>query len=246
MIIRIKDLTKIYQSGNISLSALKGVSLEVEKGSFVAIMGPSGSGKSTLMNIVGCLDRATGGHVEIDGAMISQMNKAQLAYVRGRRIGFVFQSFNLLPRRNALANVMLPFLYSDFPRAKRKDKALKALAQVNLEERWKHKPTELSGGERQRVAIARALINDPGIILADEPTGNLDSKSGLEIIALLQRLHEKGLTILMVTHNEYLAQHCDRIIHLKDGNIVKDEAVPEPRVALQELKALLREMKVAP
>jgi len=243
MIIRIKDLTKVYQSGKISISALKGISLEIEKGSFAAIMGPSGSGKSTLMNIIGCLDRATSGQIEIDGALISQMNKSQLAYVRGRKIGFVFQSFNLLPRRNALSNVMLPFLYSDFPRAERKDRALQALTQVNLQDRWKHKPTELSGGERQRVAIARALINDPGIILADEPTGNLDSKSGLEIIALLQGLHENGLTILMVTHNEYLAQHCERNIHLRDGNIVKDETVPEPKVASQELKALPQEEK---
>lgn len=238
MIISIKDLTKIYQSGTVSVSALQGISLEIEKGSFVAIMGPSGSGKSTLMNIIGCLDRPTSGQVEIDGALISQMNKSQLAHVRGRKIGFVFQSFNLLPRRNALSNVMLPFLYSDFPRTQRKDKALGALAQVNLRERWKHTPTELSGGERQRVAIARALINDPGIILADEPTGNLDSKSGLEIMALLQRLHDNGLTILMVTHNGYLAQHCERIIYLRDGTMVKDERVSVPKRALQELKTL--------
>jgi len=244
MIIRINDLTKVYQSGTISVSALKGLSLGIEKGSFVAIMGPSGSGKSTLMNIIGCLDKATSGQVEIDGALISQMNKSQLAHVRGRKIGFVFQSFNLLPRRNALSNVMLPFLYTDFPRAQRKDKALRALTQVSLQERWKHKPTELSGGERQRVAIARALVNDPGIILADEPTGNLDSKSGLEIIALLQGLHENGLTILMVTHNAYLAQHCERIIHLRDGTMVKDERVPEPKIAAEELEALPQEEKV--
>jgi len=243
MIIRIKDLVKIYQSGDISVPALKGISLEVEKGSFVAIMGPSGSGKSTLMNIIGCLDRPTSGEVEIDGVLTSEMSKSQLAYIRSKKIGFIFQNFNLLPRINALSNVMLPFLYSNFPKSKRKEKALQALKLVNLQDRWKHKPTELSGGERQRVAIARALINDPSIILADEPTGNVDSKAGLEIIALLQKLNSDGLTILMVTHNDYLAQHCERIVHLRDGNIVKDEKVEKQKVASQELKNLLSEGK---
>ena len=237
-ILNIKNLVKTYYMGKVSVPALRGVSLNAKKGSFVAIMGPSGSGKSTLMNIIGCLDRPTKGSVEIEGIQVATMTKNQLAYLRNKKIGFIFQSFNLLPRVNAASNVMLPFLYSDSPKNGRREKALQVLRSVGLEDRWDHKPNELSGGERQRVAIARALVNEPIIILADEPTGNVDYRSGLEIMGLLQGLHEKGMTILMVTHDKFIAHHAERIIHFRDGMIVKSEPVTEKVAAGLELKKI--------
>lgn len=236
MILRIMDVTKIYELGTIKIPALRGVNLEVEKGAFVAIMGPSGSGKSTLMNIIGCLDRPTEGGVEIEGVETSTMDSAQLAYVRNKKIGFIFQSFNLLPRMNALSNVMLPFIYSDQPKNHHRERALKILQSVGLGDRILHKPSELSGGQKQRVAIARALVNDPAIILADEPTGNVDSRSGVEIMALLQQLNQGGMTILMVTHDRFIAQHSTKIIYLNDGKIVREEVVAERKHALKELE----------
>ena len=236
MILSIRNVVKIYKLGSIKVPALRGVSLEIEKGSFVAIMGPSGSGKSTLMNIIGCLDRPTEGNVEIEGIETTKMDRSKLAYVRNKKIGFIFQSFNLLPRASALDNVILPFLYSDQPKNHHRKRALKLLKSVGLENRIMHKPKELSGGQKQRVAIARALVNDPAIILADEPTGNVDSRSGLEIMALLQQLNDKGMTILMVTHDHSIAQHSQRIIYLSDGKIVREEVVKERRCALKELE----------
>ncbi len=234
MILSCRDVTKTYDLGAIKVPALLGVSLAVEKGSFVSIMGPSGSGKSTLMNIIGCLDHPTEGIVEIEGIETSKMNRSELAYIRNKKLGFIFQSFNLLPRMNALENVVLPFLYSDQPKNNSRAKALSLLKTVGLENRVMHKPTELSGGQKQRVAIARALVNDPAIILADEPTGNVDSRSGLEIMALLQRVNKEGMTILMVTHDRYIAEHSEKIVHFSDGLIVKEEMVQESKCALKE------------
>jgi len=236
MILSIRNVVKIYELGSIKVPALRGVSLEVEEGSFVSIMGPSGSGKSTLMNIIGCLDRPTEGSIEIEGVETTKMDRSQLAYVRNKKIGFIFQSFNLLPRASALANVMLPFLYSNQPKNQHREKALKILKSVGLEDRIMHRPNELSGGQKQRVAIARALVNDPAIILADEPTGNIDSRSGLEIMALLQQLNDKRMTILMVTHDRYIAQHSQRIIHLSDGRVIREEMVKGRKCALKELE----------
>jgi len=236
MILRVSNLKKIYEMGSITVPALRGVSLEIERGGFVTIMGPSGSGKSTLMNIIGCLDHPTEGSVEIEGTETSRMSRSQLAYIRNKKIGFIFQSFNLLPRMSALENVMLPFLYSDQPKNRSREKGLALLQAVGLEERVMHKPNELSGGQKQRVAIARALINDPAIILADEPTGNVDSHSGLEIMALLQKLNSDAMTILMVTHDPYIAQHSHRIVHVTDGKITREEKVTERKNAVEELQ----------
>jgi len=236
MILRVSNLKKSYELGSITVPALRGVSLEIERGGFVTIMGPSGSGKSTLMNIIGCLDHPTEGSVEIEGTETARMSRSQLAYLRNKKIGFIFQSFNLLPRMSALENVMLPFLYSDQPKTRSKDKGLALLKAVGLEDRVMHKPNELSGGQKQRVAIARALINDPAIILADEPTGNVDSHSGLEIMVLLQKLNGDSMTILMVTHDQYIAQHSHRIVHLTDGRITREEKVEEKKNAADELQ----------
>ena len=236
MILNVRDVVKIYELGSIKVPALRGVSLEVEKGSFVAIMGPSGSGKSTLMNIIGCLDHPTKGSVGIEGIETSEMDRSQLAYVRNKKIGFIFQSFNLLPRVSALENVMLPFLYSNQPKNHSRERALELLKSVGLEDRIMHKPNELSGGQKQRVAIARALVNDPAIILADEPTGNVDSRSGVEIMALLQQLNDKAMTILMVTHDSFIAQHANRVIHFSDGKIIREEIVRERKYAIRELE----------
>lgn len=236
MILSVRNVAKIYELGSIKVPALRGVSLDIEKGSFVTIMGPSGSGKSTLMNIIGCLDRPTEGSVEIEGIETAKMDRSQLAYVRNKKIGFIFQSFNLLPRMSALNNVVLPFLYSDQPKNHHRERALKLLKSVGLEDRVTHKPNELSGGQKQRVAIARALVNDPAIILADEPTGNVDSRSGLEIMVLLQKLNDEGMTILMVTHDRSIAQHSQRIIYLGDGKIIREEVVKERKCALEELE----------
>jgi putative ABC transport system ATP-binding protein len=236
--VKLTDVTKIYRMGAVEVPALKGVSITVEAGDFAAIMGPSGCGKSALLNILGCLDRPTSGSVAIDGMEVAKMSKAELAIMRNQKIGFIFQNFHLLHQASALHNVMLPFLYSNFPKAQRQDRAMELMRSVGLEGRAFHKPFELSGGQQQRVAIARALVNHPKLILADEPTGNLDSRSGLEIMALLERLNQEGLTILMVTHDPQLGAHAARIIHLKDGKILKEEEVKERRQAEAELALL--------
>jgi putative ABC transport system ATP-binding protein len=224
-IIQTEDITKVYGMGNAQVRALDGVSLQIKENEFVAIMGPSGSGKSTMMNILGCLDRPTSGKYFLAGEDVSNLDKTQLAIIRNERIGFVFQSYNLLPRTTALENVMLPLLYSrngHLSEVEQKEKAIRTLKAVGLGDRLEHQPQELSGGQVQRVAIARALINDPVIILADEPTGNLDSKSGEEIIELLGELHQNGSTIVMVTHEEEIAAHAQRIIHFLDGRVEVD------------------------
>ena len=222
MLIELMDIRKIYQMGEVQVNALAGVSLTIDKGELTAIMGPSGSGKSTLMNILGCLDQATSGTYFLDGMNVSAMDDNQLAEIRNRRIGFVFQQYNLLARTTALDNVELPLVYAGA--SNRRQKAIEALETVGLGDRIHHKPNELSGGQQQRVAIARALINEPDIILADEPTGNLDSKSGREIIELFQRLNEeRGITVIFVTHDPEIAQVTRRIIRLYDGKVVGDE-----------------------
>src|SRR5512137_1636909 len=226
--IKIESLTKVYRMGDVEVHALRGIDLEVKKGELISIMGPSGSGKSTMMNIVGCLDTPTSGEYFIDGIEISKLSDDELAVIRNRKIGFVFQSFNLLPRIPAIDQVELPLIYGggDHRRQRAKD----ALAAVGLADRMDNKPTELSGGQQQRVAIARALITNPSIILADEPTGNLDSKSGAEIIRILHDLHENnGLTIVMVTHDPDIAAQCERVIHIRDGRILSDERNGERR-----------------
>jgi len=225
-LIKTTDLTKVYGTGDVAVHALRGVNLQVERGEFVAVMGPSGSGKSTLMNIIGCLDRPTTGSYVLDGEDVSRLSKDRLADVRNRQIGFVFQSYNLLPRMSAARNVMLPLLYSRNEHLSDREcyeRAIAVLESVGLSERVHHRPNELSGGQQQRVAIARALANNPSIILADEPTGNLDTRSGEEIMELLHQLHGQGATIVMVTHDLENAKHAERIIHLLDGWIVSDD-----------------------
>ncbi|MCU0332440.1 MAG: ABC transporter ATP-binding protein [Ignavibacteriaceae bacterium] len=224
-IINIEHIAKIYQVGLEEVHALRDVSLRIDKNEYVAIMGPSGSGKSTLMNMLGCLDTPTRGKYDFNGVNVSEMTDNDLARIRNKEIGFVFQTFNLLPRSDALHNVELPLIYAGISFAERRDKALKALVDVGLGDRVHHKPNELSGGQRQRVAIARALVTNPSIILADEPTGNLDSKTGEEIMQLFNEIHTKGNTIILVTHEEYIAEHAARIIRLKDGLVEKDEQV---------------------
>jgi putative ABC transport system ATP-binding protein len=224
-LINITDLTKVYGTGDIAVHALRGVSTVVKEGEFVAIMGPSGSGKSTLMNILGCLDRPTGGTYVLDGEDVSRLSKNELASVRNRKIGFVFQSYNLLPRLSAAKNVMLPLLYNGhepLPDKACYERAVAVLESVGLGDRVHHRPNELSGGQQQRVAIARALVNNPSIVLADEPTGNLDTQSSEEIIELLHQLHDQGTTIVMVTHEPGIADHAERVIYLLDGQIASD------------------------
>ena len=222
-LIHIEDMTKVYQMGDIEVHALRGVSLEVQEGEYVAIMGASGSGKSTLMNMIGLLDRPTSGTYVIRGTEASKMGKNRLANLRNREIGFVFQQFNLLPRISAYRQVELPLFYAGTPRRESRQLALDALARVGLAERVKHRPDELSGGQQQRVAIARALVNKPAILLADEPTGALDSKTGDEVMSLFDELHKQGLTIIMVTHEPHVAQHAQRVVTLSDGHIVSDK-----------------------
>ena len=224
-LIRLEKISRRYQMGTETVHALREVSVEIERGEYVAIMGPSGSGKSTLMNLVGCLDSPSSGRYELNGTDVSQMDDNQLAEVRNREIGFVFQTFNLLPRSNALHNVELPLIYGGMGSVERKKTALEALAQVGLADRVHHKPNELSGGQRQRVAVARALVNKPSILLADEPTGNLDSKTGTEIMGLFEDLARKGNTIIVVTHEEEVARHARRILRIRDGLIASDEKV---------------------
>jgi putative ABC transport system ATP-binding protein len=224
-LIRLQNVSRRYQMGAETVHALRDVSLEIQRGEYVAIMGPSGSGKSTMMNLVGCLDTATSGRYELNGIGVSDMDDNQLAEIRNREIGFVFQTFNLLSRSNALHNVELPLIYAGVPAEERRQVALDALTQVGLADRIHHKPNELSGGQRQRVAVARALVNKPSILLADEPTGNLDSKTGAEIMALFEELSRKGNTIIVVTHEEDIARQSRRIIRLRDGLIASDETL---------------------
>jgi len=223
--IRTEDLWKTYEMGSEQVQALRGVSVDVRRGEYVAIMGPSGSGKSTLMNLIGCLDVPTSGKYWLAGHLVSELDDDELAYIRNKEIGFVFQTFNLLPRATALHNVELPLIYNGTPAEERLAKAKRALQAVDLSERMHHKPNELSGGQCQRVAVARALVNSPSIVLADEPTGNLDSKTGDEIMALFAGLHKQGNTIILVTHEHDIAQHADRILHIRDGKVESDELV---------------------
>jgi len=225
VVIKTEELAKVYEMGAEQVHALRGVSLEIRKGEYVAIMGPSGSGKSTLMNLIGCLDSPTSGKYWLAGRLVSDLDDDELAYIRNKEIGFVFQTFNLLPRATALHNVELPLIYNGTPAEERIEKARKALERVDLADRMQHKPNELSGGQRQRVAIARALVNNPSIVLGDEPTGNLDSKTGEEIMALFENLYRQGNTIILVTHENDIAQHAHRIIHIRDGRIASDEVV---------------------
>jgi putative ABC transport system ATP-binding protein len=225
MLIEVQDLKKIYQMGDIAVHALRGLNLDIDKGEFVAIMGPSGSGKSSLMDILGCLSRPTSGSYKLDGEEVGKLSENRLALIRNRKVGFIFQSYNLLPRTNALRNVELPMIYARVPRRERRQRALSALEAVGLADRTHHKPNEMSGGQQQRVAIARALVNNPSIFFADEPTGNLDTKSSKEIMTVFQQLNENGNTILMVTHENDIAAYSQRIIRLRDGLIESDERI---------------------
>lgn len=226
MIIKTEDLVKVYDTGAIQVTALKGINIGIEKNEYVAIMGASGSGKSTFMNILGCLDRLTEGKYILDDVDVSSLNSLELAHIRSKKIGFVFQAFNLLPKLNALENVMLPMLYARVSFGERRERAQYALEKVGLKDRMRHRPNELSGGQKQRVAIARALVNEPAIILADEPTGNLDSKSSEEIMSIFEDLNNEGATVVMVTHEPDIAAHTKRIITFKDGAIISDRANP--------------------
>ncbi len=233
--IRVEKLSKYYYLGRTVVPALRAVNIEIARGEFVAIMGPSGSGKSTLMNLLGCLDRPTGGRYELNGIPVSQMSLNELADIRNRQIGFIFQGFNLLPRMSALENVALPLVYAGMPTLERRERAQSALAMVGLASRAHHRPTELSGGQQQRVAIARALVTLPSIILADEPTGNLDSRTGLEVMMILQKLNARGITIIVVTHDATIASYCQRQIKFRDGFVIEDAVNSAPLLAQEQL-----------
>ncbi len=233
-VIHIEGIKKIYRLGSQEVRALDGADITICKNEYVAIMGPSGSGKSTMMNILGCLDTPTEGTYILNGTDVSKMDDSQLAEVRNKEIGFVFQSFNLLPKYTSIENVALPLIYSGIPREEREERAREALVEVGLEERMEHKPSELSGGQRQRVAVARALINKPSIILADEPTGNLDTKTSIEVMNLFEQIYSNGNTVIVVTHEEDIAQHARRIIRLRDGKIESDIINPNPKNRINE------------
>jgi len=238
-VIEIKDLVKDYKLGEVPVHVLRGISFEIERGDFVSIMGPSGSGKSTLMNILGCLDKPTSGAYLLDGISVGNLNRDQLAEIRNKKIGFVFQQFNLLARTSATENVELPLMYTDTPANERHERARKALLAVGLGGREEHQPSQLSGGQQQRVAIARSLVNNPSIILADEPTGALDSRTSLEIMAIFQRLNrEEGITMIVVTHDPDVATYSNRNIHFKDGRLQLDERLEQPREARKDLEQL--------
>jgi putative ABC transport system ATP-binding protein len=238
-VIEIRNLTKVYQLGEVEVRALDGVDLTINAGEFVAIMGPSGSGKSTLMNIIGCLDRPTSGTYVLDGADVSQLSRDERAIIRNAKIGFVFQSFNLLARTSSLENVELPLLYADMAmtRKQRRDAALASLHHVGLKGREGNYPSQLSGGQQQRVAIARALVTTPAIVLADEPTGNLDSKTSIEIMGIFQELNDEGRTIVLITHEPDIAQHAKRIVHVRDGKIQNDETITQHRISREGIAA---------
>src|SRR6266550_2259134 len=240
LVVELQDLTKTYKLGQTRVRALRGVSLEVRRGEFVAIMGPSGSGKSTLMNLVGCLDRPTSGEYRLTGRTVSRMPADELADIRNQKIGFVFQGFNLLARATALKNVVMPLMYAGLSRGEQERRARKMLQLVGLGARMNHKPAELSGGQQQRVAIARALVNNPSLLLADEPTGNLDSRTSLEIMAALQSLNARGITIIIVTHNPEIAAYTRRQVVMRDGRVVSDEPVLTPGSAKEEWTKLLK------
>lgn len=237
--LNIEGLTKQYKTDELELFALQNVNIHVAQGEFVAIVGPSGSGKSTFMNMLGCLDRPTSGSYVLDGIDVTQLKDSGLAQVRNQKIGFVFQSFHLLPRATSLRNVELPMMYAGVGMTERKKRAKAALQRVGLAQRMDHKPTQLSGGQRQRVAIARALVNEPAILLADEPTGNLDSRSSIEIMAIFQELHAQGVTILLVTHEADIAQHAERVITFRDGHIIRDERVEKRLFATPSEEVIL-------
>jgi putative ABC transport system ATP-binding protein len=238
-VIEIEDLVKDYRVGEMVVHVLKGISFEIERGDFVSIMGPSGSGKSTLMNILGCLDKPTSGTYTLDGISVGNLTRDQLAEIRNKKIGFVFQQFNLLARTSATENVELPMMYTDASARERRERAMKALLAVGLAGREEHQPSQLSGGQQQRVAIARSLVNDPSIILADEPTGALDSRTSIEIMAIFQRLNrEKGITMIVVTHDPDVATYSNRSIHFKDGTLRLDERLAHPREARKDLEQL--------
>lgn len=235
-LIKVENISKVYDLGETHVHALRHISLEIEKGEMIAIMGPSGSGKSTFMNILGCLDQPSEGSYWLEGVNVAEMTEDELAEVRNTRMGFIFQQFNLLPRTTALRQVLLPLIYNGAEN--REQRAIEALTEVGLADRLDHKPTELSGGQQQRVAVARALVNNPALIMADEPTGALDTRSGQELLGIFQRLNAQGKTILMVTHEWDVAMHCKRIVRFKDGRIISDELVDKPLNALEELAKL--------
>jgi putative ABC transport system ATP-binding protein len=237
-VISIEDVWKTYEMGTEMVHALRGLSVEINRNEYVAIMGPSGSGKSTLMNVIGCLDTPTGGHYYLNGRDVSGLSDNELAAVRNREIGFVFQTFNLLPRVNCLQNVELPLIYAGLPKRERRERAADALISVGLGDRMTHRPNELSGGQRQRVAVARALVNRPSILLADEPTGNLDSKTSADIMRLFELLYRRGNTVIVVTHEEDIAQHARRVVRLRDGIVESDLAVDRPELADLDLATL--------